>query len=262
MGTAHGETTGFTLKVAAIAGMTCNHAAYVFGPLLPDPVTVFLLSCGGLTFPIMAFLLTEGFAHTSSRKRYLKRLLVFAAIAQLPYSLLWGVQGNVLFTLALSLWVLAEYERGDRSVRFILVLGAALLLSSICDWAVIGPVTVLLMQIGRKNGTMGVFKALALPCVAGLISAVSAIAASDPSAALATTAGCFSHLPGYALLTDNPNVALAGEIGYSLFCFVGAGSLISLYRGRRGRPLKWFFYLYYPAHLLAIWAIAMAVYGY
>ena len=51
--------TAFVLKVAAIVGMTCNHVANVFGSELPGGAMVALYSLGGLTFPIMAYLLCD-----------------------------------------------------------------------------------------------------------------------------------------------------------------------------------------------------------
>ena len=56
---------GFTLKVVAIIGMTCNHVANVFAAQLPQPLLLALFSLGGVTFPIMAFLLVEGFTPVS-----------------------------------------------------------------------------------------------------------------------------------------------------------------------------------------------------
>ena len=64
------SVTAFALKVAAIVGMTCNHIANVFGSELPGGAMVALYSLGGLTFPIMAYLLCEGYRHTSSVRRY------------------------------------------------------------------------------------------------------------------------------------------------------------------------------------------------
>ena len=97
------DISSFTLKIIAIAGMTGNHAAYVLGPLLPAWLAVALFSLGGLTFPIMAFLVVEGYRHTSNLRRYASRLLLFTLISQIPYSLLLGAAGNVLITLTLGL---------------------------------------------------------------------------------------------------------------------------------------------------------------
>ena len=54
------------LKIAAIVGMTANHTAVVFGTSLPDVALCVLTALGGLTFPVMAYLLIEGYRHTSS----------------------------------------------------------------------------------------------------------------------------------------------------------------------------------------------------
>lgn len=72
---------------------------------------VALYSLGGLTFPIMAYLLCEGYRHTSSVRRYAERLAVFAVVSQIPYSLLFGATGNVLITLLIGLGMLRHLVR-------------------------------------------------------------------------------------------------------------------------------------------------------
>ena len=62
--------SSFVLKVVAIVGMTCNHAAYVFAGHLPFVGECVLFAVGGVTFPVMAYLLVEGYRHTSNVKRY------------------------------------------------------------------------------------------------------------------------------------------------------------------------------------------------
>ena len=91
------------LKVVAIMGMTCNHAAYVFAGHLPFVGECVLFAVGGVTFPVMAYLLVEGYRHTSNVKRYALRLAVFAAVSQIPYALYLALNANVLFTLLIGL---------------------------------------------------------------------------------------------------------------------------------------------------------------
>ena len=57
------------------------------------------------------------------------------------------------------------------------------------------------------------------------------------------------------------NATLIGEIGYVFAGVLAATILLTRYRGRRGRPLKWFFYLYYPLHLGILWLAGVALCG-
>lgn len=142
---AYAPVTAFVLKVAAIVGMTCNHVANVFGSELPGGAMVALYSLGGLTFPIMAYLLCEGYRHTSSVRRYAERLAVFAVVSQIPYSLLFGATGNVLITLLIGLGMLwlVDHQRQNLVLCALGLLGE-LAVSSFCDWGIIGPLMILL----------------------------------------------------------------------------------------------------------------------
>ena len=105
--------SSFVLKVVAIMGMTCNHAAYVFAGHLPFVGECVLFAVGGVTFPVMAYLLVEGYRHTSNVKRYALRLAAFAAVSQIPYALYLASNATVLFTLLIGL----EMCRRDRCTR-------------------------------------------------------------------------------------------------------------------------------------------------
>lgn len=97
--------SGFALKYIAMVSMLCDHAKFlvirrgVFAPytaadgsiLIPAdaPAGVLLAQrvygifeiLGHIGFPVFIFLLTEGFLHTRSRKRYLLTLAAFAGLA-------------------------------------------------------------------------------------------------------------------------------------------------------------------------------------
>ncbi len=49
---------------------------------------------GGLAVPIFAFLLVEGFLNTSSYKKYLLSLTVFALVSEVPYDLVFHLKVN------------------------------------------------------------------------------------------------------------------------------------------------------------------------
>ena len=98
--------TNSQLKTLAILAMTADHIGAVF-----FPQALLLRVIGRLTMPIMCFLLTEGFQHTRSIKRYAGRLAVFALLSELPFDLaffggvFFGLQ-NIFFTLLSGLLAL------------------------------------------------------------------------------------------------------------------------------------------------------------
>lgn len=104
-----------------------------------------LMFIGRLAAPIFVYGIAMGFAHTRNVKRYLRRLLVTAVAAQVPYTLFdlaemrrYGIAAdwrdiglNILFTLALGLAALAAFEqcrkRGRLWLGLLAVAGAAAL---------------------------------------------------------------------------------------------------------------------------------------
>lgn len=103
--------SSFALHLAAMGLMLCDH---LWGTFLGN--LAWLGYLGRIAFPLFAFLLVEGFAHTASRKKYALRLLVFALISELPFNLciehrlLNPFHQNVLWTFLISLGMLCLFE--------------------------------------------------------------------------------------------------------------------------------------------------------
>ena len=105
-----------TIKYFAMFVMLLNHISYIFmetGTFWAE----FFTDIGYFTAITMCYFLVEGFTYTHSRKQYGKRLLVFAVLSQLPYSLshtkgriLNITEMNMMFTL-LSLIHISEPTR-------------------------------------------------------------------------------------------------------------------------------------------------------
>ena len=231
--------SSFVLKVVAIIAMTCNHAGYIFYTHLPFEARVVLIAIGGLTFPIMAYLVVEGYVYTSNLKRYFGRLLVFALIAQVPFWLFLGHEGNVLFSLAGGLALLWIVDNVEDSLARILGVLLIVVATWFCDWGAVGPVLVLLFYLFRDK-PWGIAVSMLLPIVIGLYSCYGPF-----TRALAE--GSWRNLPFVLYYALGNTVAIPLLMGYN---------------GTRGsHPMKWFFYIYYPAHIAVLGIIFLLLYG-
>lgn len=106
--------TGSWLKIIAIITMIIDHATIAFVSR-GEPMYSWLRGIGRCAFPIYCFLLVEGSLKTSNIKKYALRLLIFAAVSEIPFDLvvykeIWHIpKQNVFFTLffgLLMLWIL------------------------------------------------------------------------------------------------------------------------------------------------------------
>ena len=258
------HVTAFTLKLAAIICMTANHAVWILGDHMSRGVMYALFGLGGATFPIMAFMLVEGYRHTSNLKRYAGRLALWAVISQVPFYLFLSdaanyYVGDVLFTLLIGLVIIAVRDR-SKGPAFWLVLIIGVYISNFCDWGLIGPIIILAYYMSGAGPDKRWATLLVLLIPVGYCLIETAVAVY-PYIALGYPA---SILVPWAL----PNV-LYGIVGGSI-----AAVLLYNYDGTLGRPLahgssankfnvhtlvKWGFYAYYPLHITVLGLIAMAL---
>lgn len=189
---------------------------------------------GRFAFPIYCFLLAEGFQRTHNVKKYLGRMLLFALISEVPFDLafsgrLWNMQyQNVFFTLFIGLMVIAGLRLVDQRLA--------------------GPET------WRKLAGVGLY---AVVIVAG--SALALVLKTDYS-----FQGILAITVLYLFRSHRKTQIWAGVIIFLLMDgmeMIAALSflLIWFYNGARGRQNKYFFYFFYPAHLLVLWLICVVM---
>lgn len=226
------------IKYIAMAAMLLNHISTVF--MKPGTVLGELfLDIGYFTAITMCYFLVEGFQHTHSKKKYAERLAVFAVISEIPYCLAFTEEGviefygmNMIFTLLLCFFILLAEEKMENAFLRGAVIAVLILLSCFSDWAILAPVFTLLFSWakGSKKKLKRAFFTAAI--VFGLMN-------------LAGGAGRFSA-------AVNILYAFASVVGILLSGIV----IICLYNGKRterGKIFsKWFFYWFYPAHLLLL----------
>ena len=74
--------SGNALKIIAVLSMLCDHIGMFFFPKI-----AIMRIIGRLAFPIFAFMIAEGAAHTRNKLRYLSTVALIAAALQTVYFL-------------------------------------------------------------------------------------------------------------------------------------------------------------------------------
>lgn len=179
---------------------------------------------GRLAFPIYCFLLVEGFQHTSNRMKYAGRLLIFAAVSEIPFDLLFN-----------NSWL----EFGYQNVFFTLFLGMAAMMG--IDWLENR------QELGRFAKTAGLFIIIA-SCMAA-----AKLLRTDYAAV-----GVFCIVMLYLFRNKRFYQIMIGCVTFlwELTAPI-AFAAIAFYDGRRGWNMKYFFYLFYPVHLLLIYLLCV-----
>lgn len=244
------------LKWVAIAAMLIDHTAAVLGGWLPPLCSGLMRDVGRMAFPIFAYGIAQGCVYTHSARRYLGRLLLFALISEVPYQ------------LALEQPLPPRFA--TTNVFFTLLAGAACCqIVKVCRsrgkrwaWAAVVPVGAIVLLCEMQHTDYGGFGVLCivLPYLFWESKPARIIALGSVVAFLYVVV---SHFQGFSYplwWMENPS-ALGGMLRQTLFALAGVG-LIALYNGQPGsKKGKWAFYIFYPAHLLALFALDWALGG-
>ena len=174
---------------------------------------------GRIAFPIFAFTLNEGYVHTRSLKKYLLRLFIFAVSIQMP-SILFGYDYpmNIFFTLFLGLLSIYIFNLKKMNVILkIILIGFILFFSQKfkLDYGIYGILVIINFNIFRNNK----FKILMNFLVLNIYNVI------------------------FPKVFDLPDTQL-----FSLISLV----FIFMYNGKKGRSMKYFFYLFYPIHFFIL----------
>ncbi len=238
------ETSSLSLHIIAMVCMLCDH---LWGTIVPG--NDWLTCIGRIAFPIFAFLLVEGYFHTKNFKQYIRRLVVFALLSEIPFNLAMGsrifypIHQNVLWSFLIALGLLHWNEKTKAKGKLwariavgALTVGIGYIagLLTMVDFYHAGILTVLVFYFFRERKWWGYL----------------------------------GQLVGLWYI----NTELLGGFGYEIpfggetYFFIRQGFAllalfpIWLYHGKQGyhnKPLQYACYAFYPVHLLILGIIKM-----
>ena len=238
------ETTSMFLHVVAMGCMLCDH---LWGTIVPG--NDWMTCIGRIAFPLFAFLLVEGYFHTTNLKKYVLRLTIFAVLSEIPFNLamsgsvMYPFHQNVLWSFLIALGLIHWNEKVKSlklwkrifAVCGSVALGTFLGLITMVDYYHAGILTVLVFYFFREKkwwSYLGQFVCLAYIHMEMLGGFVYEVPLGSQILVLPRQ--------GFALLALIP---------------------IWLYHGKQGYYSKWLqkiYYAFYPVHLLVLgWIVKM-----
>ena len=177
---------------------------------------------GRIAFPIFCFFLVEGFIHTGNKIKYAVRLFIFALVSELPFDL----------GLFRTIW----YPDHQNVIL-------SLFIAFIC-----------LMVIEKITEMIGItdrLRVLLIICAVAGFGELATLLHTDYSWKCIVVISVM-----YLLRTNKSLKLLAGAAFFSWEKFAPIAFLILYFYDSSKKPrLKYFFYLFYPTHLILIYLI-------
>ena len=219
------------IKLIAIIAMTIDHVTWLLFPGCQKIGWVTgLHMIRRLTAPIMWFFIAEGFHYTRNVGKYIIRLFFFALISHFAYNFAGGIpfipngwfnMTSVMWPLAWSvvLMVIFTTERLPQWAKIVLVV-LICIITFPADWSTIAAICPVYLYLNRDD-----FRKQSLTLL--VWTAVYAVV--------------------YFIFMDR-------AYGLLQMCTLLSLPILRQYNGERGqwKGMKWFFYIYYPAHLFVI----------
>lgn len=235
----------FWIKIIAAVSMLIDHAGMI---LFPDALWMRIV--GRLALPLYALCIAEGFRYTRNRLFYFLRILSLGAICQIAYLFVSdGLYLGILITFSISIILLFFLDallcacRKQKDPISLCVqkifkvqpsVAVSIVLCAVCLTAALAAAVALTRFVQVDYGISGIL----FPVLVYL----------GGSTRLGKFLGASA---GTALLACNLENSFTPRI-WSLLALVP----LALYNGKPGKyKLKYFFYVFYPAHLLILYAI-------
>jgi hypothetical protein len=235
--------SGNALKIIAAISMALDHIGFVFFPKI-----LFFRILGRIALPIFAFMIAEGCKYTRNKLRYFLTIFLLGSIFQVVFyiversfylGVLMTFSCGILAVYSLMFVKKAWLSGGGYALKLLSVLSLVFMIVGISvlneyvvvDYGFYGCILPLFAALFHHDGKGGYENDLLKRC---------------------------DHVPVHALSMGVGMLLLALDRGGIQFYSFLALPLLLLYSGKRGKwKMKYFFYIFYPAHLAIIYGIAM-----
>lgn len=258
------------LKIVACIAMLADHIgyfSYMGYPMLGDA----LRAIGRISFPIFAYLIAFGLKKTHNKYRYLFRLITVGLISEIPFHYCFSIShtnnglwnelfssvtfNNVYFTLALGLiaimvcdMIYSRYHSSQISKELIWLIPFAAILPALLadlidsDYGLYGVLLIVIFYFVSDKNIGIIIACTVFSCRYILFELVSSVIQYTPP-----TISAWDAMQVFALFSSVPIICCNGKKGIQS-------------KTNRGKiALKYFFYLFYPIHLLIIGSIIRTI---
>lgn len=242
------------LQLIAAIAMLIDHTA-VFAYSLSPMIYYIMRFIGRITIIIMCYFIVEGYHNTHNLDRYLIRMGIFAAIAQMPFYL----YGQ--YNLPDSLYSFAAGNFFSRNVIFTLFVGLALITIVHSRYnAVLKLAACLAAFYITRNSDWGKYALLWILCFEAFYGNKRKQLAGAAVVLLLRFIFISKGIIGECLNTGYMTVNNLAWMLVTLGGFL-ALPLLGMYNHEKGKSYKLSFYVFYPAHLLILAILKMILFN-
>lgn len=239
-----------------------------------------LRAIGRISYPLFAFMISEGVRHTHSKLKYGLRLLILALVSEIPFNLAlnhsirYTDQQNVFWTLLLGMIAISLAseieilkERGKIKACLAYAFEAVIIVAACAegyfikaDYGIAGILTIVVISFVTGGNKLK----------AGIYALAGAIFTTVLEICTDYSGNYYDYLIKAMLALMIVFVLMTSSVRDDKVKAVGASSLllatgwmsemfsilsvpiVMCYNGERGKQNKWFFYLFYPVHLILL----------
>lgn len=253
------QLTTFDIKVIGLILMVVDHFHQTFGPLgAPNWLDWFGRPVATLFF----FTTVIGFSYTHSKKGYMIRLyismVVMAILMNLTQQIIGFEQVQLINNIFRDLFIGTIFMAGVDQFEKIkhgqkgkhIALGILLFLV---------PFLLSVIMLPLMSATGSTSQMLFMQILLALNPAIL-LAENGFMVLLIPVLYIFRNVRWAQLLSIAVVAVIYGLMGLTQWMMIFAIIPIALYSGAKGRGMKYFFYIFYPAHIIILYAIAAWLY--